>query len=66
MAALRTLNAALLEGIAPGTWVAISEGQDRVVSTGETIDEALQNASQNGEPHPFVIRIPEENSAMIL
>jgi hypothetical protein len=64
--AIKTLNEALLAGIPPGTWVAISEDQEKVVATGETIELVMELARQNGHPHPFVIRIPSENLALIL
>jgi hypothetical protein len=37
MPAIKTLNEELLKGIPPGTWVAISEDQQRVVGIGATI-----------------------------
>jgi hypothetical protein len=64
--AVKTLNEALLAGIPPGTWVAISEDQEKVVATGETIESVMELARQNGHPNPFVIRIPSENLALIL
>jgi hypothetical protein len=66
MPAVKTLSEELIRGIPPGTWVAISEDQERVVATGETIDGVLQKAREGGEPHPFVIRVAEKNSALIL
>ncbi len=65
MPAIETLNEELLKGIAPGTWVAISRDQKRVVGTGETIDEAVKQAQQIGEKTPFIIRVPFENDALI-
>lgn len=66
MPSIKTLNEALLAGIPPGTWVAISEDQEKVVATGETIELVMELARQSGHPHPFVIRIPSENLALIL
>jgi hypothetical protein len=66
MPEIRTLNGALLKGIAPGTWVAISEDQERFVGTGQTIDEAIQKAHENGQAKPCVIRVPAEHSALIV
>jgi hypothetical protein len=67
MPAVKTLNEDLLVGIAPGTWVAISQDQERVVGTGSTIGEALQNAKGAGEKkQPFIIRVPLENRALVL
>lgn len=66
MPAVKTLNEELFVGIAPSAWVAISEDQERVVATGETIEEVLQKARAEGVAHPFVIRVPAKNSALIL
>lgn len=65
MPAIETLNEDLLKGIVPGTWVAISRDQKRVVGTGETIDAAVKQAQQIGEKTPFIIRVPLENDALI-
>ncbi|MGB8673916.1 MAG: DUF5678 domain-containing protein [Candidatus Acidiferrales bacterium] len=67
MPAIKTFDEELLTGIAPGTWVAISPDQERVVATGSTIEEAIQGAKEAGEKkRPFIIRVPVENSALIL
>lgn len=66
MPAVRTLDGELLRGIAPGTWVAISDDQSRVVATADSIDALLKKARESGSANPFVIRVPENNSAVIL
>lgn len=66
MPAVKTLGKELLARIPPGTWVAISHDQERVVGTGQTIDEALEKAKENDEEKPFIIRVPVESSALIL
>ena len=66
MPALKTLDKELLAAIPPGKCVAISPDQERVLGTGDTIDEALQEARRKGEDKPFVIRVPQETSALIL
>lgn len=66
MPAVKTLDEKLLVGIPSGTWVAISQDQEKVVGTGNSIDEALENAKQAGEEKPFIIRVPIANSALIL
>lgn len=66
MAAVKTLPEELLKGIAPGTWVAISENQDRVVATADSIDAVLEKSRTSGVQNPFVIRVPETNSAVVL
>ncbi|HEX2713971.1 MAG TPA: DUF5678 domain-containing protein [Candidatus Acidoferrales bacterium] len=63
---VKILDQELLVGIPPGMWVAISQDQERVVGKGLTIDEALQEAKQNGEGKPFIICVPQADSALIL
>lgn len=66
MATVKIFDPKLLEGLPPGTWVAISEDQERVVGNGQTIDEALQQAKKNGEPKASIIGVPVDRSALIL
>jgi hypothetical protein len=66
MGTVKVFNPRLLEGLPPGTWVAISEDQERIVGTGKTIDEALQQARENGEPKASIIGVPVDPSALIL
>jgi hypothetical protein len=66
MTALKTLDEELLSALAPGTWAAISSDQEKVVGTGQTVEEALEAARQNGEDSPFLVRVPSENSTLIL
>ncbi len=66
MPSIKTLDAKLLAGIAPGTWVAISQDQERIVGQGGSIDEALERAKLAGEEHPFLVRVPAAGSALIL
>ena len=49
MTALKTLDAQLLSGLAPGTWAAISSDQDKLVGTGQTVELALEAAKACGE-----------------
>jgi|ERR1700687_91007 len=66
MPEVKVLNEKLLAGLRPGTWVAISEDQERVVGTGTTIEEALQQAKEKGEKKPSIIGVPVDGSALIL
>jgi len=58
MRQVKVLGDKLLAGLPPGTWVAISEDQERVVGTGATIEEALQRAKEKGEKKPSIIGVP--------
>ncbi len=66
MPVVKVLNDKLLAGLPPGTWVAISEDQERVVGTGATIEEALRQAKETGEKNPSIIGVPDDGSALIL
>jgi hypothetical protein len=66
MPVVKVLNDKLLAGLPPGTWVAISEDQERVVGTGATIEEALREAKEKGEKKPSIIGVPLDGSALIL
>jgi predicted RNase H-like HicB family nuclease len=59
MTKVKVLNHRLLAELHPGTWVAISEDQERIVGTGATIEEALQQAKEKGEKKPSIIGVPE-------
>jgi len=66
MPTIKALDEKLLKGLPPGTWVAVSEDQERIVGTGATIEEALRQADQKAEKNPFIIGIPDDRSALIL
>jgi hypothetical protein len=68
MASATTDIPALLEGLTPGAWVAISENHDRVVFVGKDEDdnaaEVLVEAQRKGELRPLITRVPRKQSAM--
>lgn len=41
-----------------GDWIALSHGQDRIVATAKTLDEAIKAAKEQGEENPVVLKIP--------
>ena len=59
---VKVLNHKLLTGLHPGTWVAISEDQERVVGTGATIEEASLQAKEKGEKKPSIIGVPVDGN----
>ena len=63
---LKIFDPSLLEGHAPGTWLAFSADQERVVGSGASMDEAIEKARRSGEEHPVVFRIPPQVSALIV
>jgi hypothetical protein len=62
MTEVKVLNHRLLAGLHPGTWVAISEDQERVVGTGATIEEALEGAKAKGDKKPSIIGVPVDGN----
>jgi hypothetical protein len=65
MLAIKIPNPEIFSNVRPGLWVAISQDQDRLICTGETLDEVARMAKEQGEEEPFVMRVPEDNSALI-
>ena len=45
----------LIDGIPPRTWVALSADESRVVATGGSYGEAIDNTEANGEMHPILM-----------
>jgi hypothetical protein len=56
----------LLVGIPKGAWVALSSDQERVVAYAAELRDAIQKANAAGEHDPIVLRIPENEAALIL
>ena len=56
---------AVLRDAPPGEWIALSEDQTRIVGRGKTPAEAIKAAQENGEPDPFILKVPPA-SALIL
>ena len=56
---------AVLKDAPVGDWIALSSGQEHIVATGKTLEEALNAARENGEDHPVVMKVPPV-SALIL
>jgi predicted metalloprotease len=65
-AAMKTLDEELIAGAKPGVWLAISSDQQTVVGSGQTMEEALAAAKESGEAKPFIVRVPTENSTLVL
>jgi hypothetical protein len=60
----KTLLDKLIADLPPGSWVAVSEAEGRVVGTGPTREEALQNAG--GEQSRLrVVRVPQDPDAPV-
>lgn len=67
MAAVSTIDyAALLQGLPPGAWVAISERTQRVIAYAAELSDALESARQQGESDPLVVRVPERAAILFL
>ena len=56
---------AVLKDAPVGDWIALSHGQDRIVATAKTLDEAVKIAKERGEENPVVLKVPPV-SALVL
>jgi hypothetical protein len=56
----------LLKGFPPGTWVAISEEQNRALAHGVDLQTVFDQAQQKGEKQPLIVRVPDQHLAMFL
>jgi len=44
----------------PGSWLAFSQDESRVVATGKTYDDAVEAAEKAGESDPVITRVPAD------
>ncbi len=54
----------LLKGIPSGAWVAVSEETNEVVAFGADAQDVLRRANEQGIKTPFIVRVPDQASAM--
>ena len=54
----------LMEGLPPGSWVAISTDRHQVLCFGEDSKAVYDEAKRKGEEIPFIGRVPEVNAQM--
>jgi hypothetical protein len=55
----------ILREAEPGSWVAFSEDESRVVGYGKSYDEAVQAAADAGEREPVITRVPTDWAARV-
>jgi hypothetical protein len=55
----------ILREAAPGTWVAFSADESRVVGYGKSYDEAVTAAANAGENDPVITRVPSDWAARV-
>ncbi len=56
----------LIKDLPPGAWVAISIDRHKVVAYGPDAQAVLDEAREEGEKIPLIVRVPEQNVAMFL
>ncbi len=56
---------AVLKDAPEGKWIALSEDWNTVVGTGDTVEDAIRVARENGEEKPFVTKV-QRTAALIL
>jgi hypothetical protein len=49
----------------PGSWIAFSQDESRVVGHGKTYDEVVAAAEKAGESNPVITRIPSDWAARV-
>jgi hypothetical protein len=49
----------------PGSWVAFSQDESKVVASGKTYDEAVAEAEKAGELDPVITRVPDDWAARV-
>ena len=47
-------------------WVALSERNNKVVSSGHDLVKVIENAHKKGEKHPVVTRVPKDYGNYVL
>lgn len=47
-------------------WVALSEDESRVVSSGQKVEEVIEKAHKSGEKNPIVTRVPKNYGNYVL
>ena len=55
-----------LQAAPPGGWVAFSADEKRVVAYGESYDEVVAKADEDGESDPVVMKVPPSWSTLVL
>jgi Family of unknown function (DUF5678) len=55
----------VLKDAPTGQWIALSRDENRIVGTGDTVEDAIRVARENGEDSPIVMKVPPV-SALIL
>ena len=55
----------ILKDAPAGDWIALSQGQDRIVASAKNLDDAIASAKEKGEDHPVMMKIPPV-SALVL
>jgi hypothetical protein len=56
----------MLRDAMPDSWIALSEDESKLVGSGSTYREALDDAKRNGEEDPLLIKTPEEWNDLVL
>jgi hypothetical protein len=55
----------ILREAEPGSWIAFSADESRVVGSGKSYDEAVSAAEKAGESDPVITRVPKDWAARV-
>jgi hypothetical protein len=56
----------LFSNIPRGAWVAVSPDHEHVLTFGSDMAKVIEQAKQQGEPLPIIVRVPESPSCLVL
>jgi hypothetical protein len=56
----------VLREATPGTWIAFSEDESKVVGSGSSYEEAVQQAANAGVSDPVLIKTPSDWTPLVL
>ena len=56
----------ILADVPKGSWVALSNDEERVVAYADDLEEALDKAREAGETDPVVTRVPENGASTLI
>jgi hypothetical protein len=66
MAAASIDYSALVKGLPPGAWVAISERSNKVLAYSADIQTVIDRAREQGENVPLIVKVPEQTVTLFL
>jgi hypothetical protein len=57
---------AIIKGVPRGSWVALSNDEKQLIAYGPDMDRVINQAHDEGESDPIIMRVPESNASLFL